>query len=510
MLALDQFHCFDRKTRKEHFYLNRLTPPIDDKSCFAKSPLEVAVEMQQYELLLHPVMKELIRMKWKKFANFSALKSITVNFALVIFWTVLMCTRPTDDTKTYASNRKYWGPIYEGTAATTLIINIVLEIVDFVKSLQKSKRYKKWRQKEICKEFQYCHDRWPDERAFLERELQVLKDHKPSYAKDYWNIFDWITYSLMGLNVCLHFIEYKYKNVYTKRLMTGVASAMMVCMWLRLLKYVRPFKALGLFVIMTGHVVGDALKILFLAAHIFIPYMASFWINFGLSEVDGYSMKDLELFYNIFQMTIVGDYSYDNIAANDKIMAQLLCTSYIFLSGIICLNLFIALMSNTFQRVYDNAKANALMQRAACIVNAESNMSESKHLQHRAWIYANCAPQSSYYNDSKINPDNNEFIKKTDLINEKLDKLNETIECNNPIACEQLLQQFQQQFLQGNKSKPQEELNQTNSLLTMVNELKEEYQKSTSEIRAEITELGVILKDLVKSNESCRNAILTK
>ena len=462
----------DRKTRKEQFYLNRLSPLIDDKSCFAKSPLEAIVETQQYELLLHPVMKALIKIKWKKFAKFNALTSVMVNFALVIFWTALMCTRPIDKKKMYADSRKYWGSILEGIAATTLIINVILEILDFFKSLRRIKCYKKWREKEIRKDLKFCHDYWPEERIYLKREIRGLKCHSPSYMKDYWNIFDWITYSLMGLNVFSHLLEFKITNTYTMSATLGVTSAMMVCMWLRLLKYARPFKALGVFVVMTGYVVSDALKILFLAAHIFIPYMAAFWINFGMSDVDGYSVGKLQLFYNLFQMAIVGDYSFDNIANHDRVMAEILCTSYIFLAGIVCLNLFIAMMSNTFQRVYDNAKANALMQRAVCIVNKENSMSQNQRLKQCEWISENCAPQSCYYNEAKINHYENELMKMTHEISMKLDEMNKTIESK-------IQSQFQH-AKQDHKCNVLSEAIEANAHLAMIDKLKYECPSSTT------------------------------
>ena len=46
-------------------------------------------------------------------------------------------------------------------------------------------------------------------------------------------------------------------------------------------------------------------------------------------------------------------------------MTSLLVTTYLLFTAVIGLNLFIALLSDTFQRVYDNAQANAEMQQVA-------------------------------------------------------------------------------------------------------------------------------------------------
>ncbi|XP_065646912.1 transient receptor potential cation channel subfamily A member 1 [Hydra vulgaris] len=435
LLALDQFHSIDRKSRTEHFNLNCLTLPINETSCFAKSPLEITVEMKQYEILLHPAMNELIKVKWAKFGKFSALKSIASNFALVILWTILMCTMPHKKSSMYTGKREYWGPIVELIAVNTLGINIVLEVKDFYKSLTRFKKYKKWRQKEIRKDLKYCHKKWPEERTYLKQEIRELKNSKLSYMKDYWNIFDWVTYFLMAFSISLHLIEMARQNKYSLTTKKYSASALMVCMWLRLLKFARPFKLLGVFVVMLGYIVNDALTILYLAMHIFIPYTALFYINFGMYNITDYSVGRLQLFYNIFQMALMGSYSYDEIANQDTVLAEILTATFIFFAVVIILNILIAMMSNTFQRVYDNAKANALMLRAAFIINEEINMSRSQLIQHYEWINAKCSPQTVYYNESKVYSrenklfsQENDFIKTTNEINKKIDKMINTIE----------------------------------------------------------------------------------
>ena len=44
-------------------------------------------------------------------------------------------------------------------------------------------------------------------------------------------------------------------------------------------------------------------------------------------------------------------------------MTFILVITFLLIAGVVGLNLFIALLSDTFQRVYDNAQANALLQK---------------------------------------------------------------------------------------------------------------------------------------------------
>ena len=63
------------------------------------------------------------------------------------------------------------------------------------------------------------------------------------------------------------------------------------------------------------------------------------------------------------------------------------------MSAVVCLNLYIALMSDTFARVYENAKANAIMQQAMQILNIERTLSKKKLQKVKKFIAIECAPQ---------------------------------------------------------------------------------------------------------------------
>ena len=65
------------------------------------------------------------------------------------------------------------------------------------------------------------------------------------------------------------------------------------------------------------------------------------------------------------------------------------------MSAVVCLNLYIALMSDTFARVYENAKANAIMQQAMQILNIERTLSKKKLMKVKKFIAKECAPQVS-------------------------------------------------------------------------------------------------------------------
>ena len=163
---------------------------------------------------------------------------------------------------------------------------------------------------------------------------------------------------------------------------------------------------LGPFITMIGHIIDDTLKFCFLYLEIFIPYVCAFWILFGgelnakIMKSKGQSSsgwKDLnDLMYSVWLITVVGDFPWEPIAVVDRIMAQLFVGTFIALSGLVMINLFIALMSDTFQRVYDNAKANAVMQQTSTILSLEDGLSRRKRDRFRCYIHNKCSPEVSY------------------------------------------------------------------------------------------------------------------
>jgi len=70
-----------------------------------------------------------------------------------------------------------------------------------------------------------------------------------------------------------------------------------------------------------------------------------------------------ELLFMLYRLMLVDEWPYDDMMNTNKAMTYILVGSYLMVVAILLLNLFIALLSDTFQRIYDNAVSNASMQR---------------------------------------------------------------------------------------------------------------------------------------------------
>jgi hypothetical protein len=160
-------------------------------------------------------------------------------------------------------------------------------------------------------------------------------------------------------------------------------------------KYARSFEGAGPFIVIFGSVIGDIIKWGFFNFVIFIPFACAFWMTFGnfsTAPVEGYREVG-PLLYNIFSMMVGNEHDFGRLERTKPFMARLLCGSFIAVAAIITLNLLIALLTNTFERLYENAIANAVMQRARGILLLEKSLWRGQETKYYDFIKKNASPE---------------------------------------------------------------------------------------------------------------------
>ncbi|XP_068457933.1 polycystin-2-like protein 1 [Clinocottus analis] len=156
---------------------------------------------------------------------------------------------------------------------------------------------------------------------------------------------------------------------------------------------------MGPFIVMLGNIIGDVMRFLFLYAEIFVPYACSFWIMFGGSSSVPSMQSVSGLLFSLYRITLVDEYEYAAMATVDPVMAPLLCGTFLAASSILCVNLLVALLTDTFQRVHDNSQANAVMQQASVILQVEESMPLLRRFYDNQYISNHCAPLTDAHNN---------------------------------------------------------------------------------------------------------------
>eukprot|EP00794_Sanderia_malayensis_P014412 gene14412-15918_t len=410
--ALEQFHSTDRALRKKYYYLNYLekmsaTDDGENSEGSAKTALQVCVQYAELELIMHPAIRRLLDVKWDLFGKWSSIWFVLVNMIYTIIWTVLGLLLPRDGNYYKPLSKYWWRLVLECIGCIMTVYFILTQVLDARNVEKRENVYKEWRAKQVERDLENCHPRWPEERRYLEGELErIRRNTRGTYFRNAWNIFDWVTHVAVLMVVITRVIAVLWNNDASDQFHPKVFAFTLILIWLRLMKACRAFKALGPFITLLGHVVEDTLKFAFLYFEFFIPYCCAFWIIFGgsknaaIMEADGKSADGWENFndlvYSVFEITLVGNYPWESLMAVDRLMAQFLVGTYLAMSAVVCLNLYIALMSDTFARVYENARANAVMQQAMQILNIERTLSKKKRQSFKKFIATECAPQEVY------------------------------------------------------------------------------------------------------------------
>ena len=264
-----------------------------------------------------------------------------------------------------------------------------------MKTRHELKSWREWRAAELERDLAYCHPRWPQEAQYLRAEIKAVRNLSLISGSDWWIYFDWASLVLILATIASHVTFFHYSNDTSKEVHHYILIPLLLILWFRIFKYARPFEGAGPFVVIFGHVLGDIVKWAFLNSIIVIPFTCAFWITFGaisLKPVAGYNSVG-PLLYNIFSMMVVNDHSYEALEEANPVMARLLCGAFIGIAAIVTLNLLIALLSNTFERLYENAVANAVMQRARTILLLQKSLRKKQKRKYYDYIKNNGSPE---------------------------------------------------------------------------------------------------------------------
>ena len=346
---------------------------------------------------MHPIFQRLIEVKWG-FFGMRAWLGIFLNVLLSVAYTVLGITHPRNVSDYYYPfSKNGWRIPLEALVVILTFNEIRKEVKEFYQSRRENKKFISWRKKEIKRDLEYCHPRWTQEKTYIKQHVRQVKERKRFYFQDRWNYFDWVTYVMLIIVIILHIVNVVVENNRYNDIFIRILACSIILVWVRLLKFARPFPSQGPFVVILDNILGDTIRWGFVIGMFYIPYAVAFWMLFGGRSdhpVKGYDTV-YRLVYTIIRFPLVDNYGFDRLDKVAPIMARVLCGSFLIIAAIILMNLYIALLSNTFQRVYDNARATAAMQRARLLQDLESDASDKTVRRYREHIRGRCSPEGS-------------------------------------------------------------------------------------------------------------------
>ncbi|XP_063968058.1 transient receptor potential cation channel subfamily A member 1-like isoform X2 [Lytechinus pictus] len=469
--GLNQLYRCDRANRKQYYDLHLLEPlPLDSGiEVPARTVLQSIVLYNQLELIMHPVCRQLIEVKWQKFGRTGAFKQLAFNLLFILMWTVLACSLKNPFEYTFPQD--IWRLVLEICGGLLTIYQIVLELNEYSDSKKKFIAWRNWRITEIEKDFKFCHPQWPQERQYLDQEVSDIKEQAPSYFSDKWNLFDWLIYISLLIVTLLHVVDIFVSASGLSTATQNIFAIVIIFVWLRLMKSVRAFVRFGPFIVMLGLIASDFGTFLYLYGNFYVPYACAFWMTYGGNNGTIPSMMTVDqLMYSLFRITLVDEYDYEGMRQENVWMTYILLVSFLMISAILCINVLIAMLSNTFQRVYDNATAIAIMQQTKIILSIEDSLGKKKKRKYFDYIRAFCSPQSLYYDDDMTSEGGDDLKKMTFQIKDSLQELDEYIREEQHHAHNGNISSLRSE-MEEMKQSHEKELKKVNSDLKVVQEL---------------------------------------
>ncbi|XP_066553163.1 transient receptor potential cation channel subfamily V member 5 isoform X2 [Amia ocellicauda] len=506
--ALDQFHVQDRMTRQQFYYLNLLEPRKWDmqtqkcKKIEALSPLELIVKQWNLDLITHPVILKLIKVKWNLYGRLGAWILLLLNFLFIVSWTIFAISvsviRPEESP--YIFPQDWWRVLVVVVALLLTVTEVSRELAEMWRSQGKQRRWQAWWERRISDDKHCSHPMWPEERKYLEEQLKAILRIRSGYFQDPWNVFDWLVFLLLMVMFGIHLADIFIQDVTLRVTSLRLFAVSIIFLWLRLMKHVRAFRVFGPFIVMLGSILGDVSRFLFLYAEFFIPYACAFWIIFGGTAAVPSMQTVLGMLYSLYRLTLSDGYEFDEMDSVDPVMARLLCGTFLALSTVLCLNLLIALLSDTFQRVHDQASANAVMQQAAIILQVEDAIPCFRWLYDPEHVHKHCAPLKEFYDDdTPSDKDDDAGMRKVAVdIKETLDNFLESNK-NAAIPASENKDTVDVSESAGTTMGAIQEQSECLRAMKDLQTSQSKHNKALKSLKKEVQELRVLLQHLTKS-----------
>ncbi|KAL5253746.1 hypothetical protein ACHWQZ_G013497 [Mnemiopsis leidyi] len=444
--ALDTCVEKDLRNRKQYFSLQFLEPTTLCNDNCAKTTFTVLEETvragsENLQIVKHPMIQKMIEVKWRQFGKRGYIKELAAYIIVLINWSLLCLFNPIR-LKEDQDNKDPGIQRVEIANEILTVLFFLYQVFDEGREMRtNTRRHENFvlqRMKQLEMEFKYLELLSEEEKEYLHNEQIAVKSSKSVYKNDAWNTFDWFSIALMGVTMVVHLtIKYGFPAYFVQR---GILlSITLVIVWLKMFKYCRVLKTLGPFCVIIASLPKDFYKIALVYIILYVPMVCTFFHFFCAPYDETYSNEDdfdptlygtvPQTCFTVFVYTLVGDYGYETLKIITQHrnqyfpFTQILIAYWILVSAVLLLNIFIALMSDTFARVYENAQIVSQFERAAMIVSIENKLPSYWRKHHLIDISYNYAPACAFFDDDDVPEGDCSFEDEVKMANDTLKSL---------------------------------------------------------------------------------------
>ena len=120
--------------------------PKKKPKTYAKTPLEVVIQYNQLDLIMHPVFQRLLFVKWQLFGKKGSLKLVLLNLCYTLIWTILGILNPREGENFYEPLTKNWWRVIMELIGVSLTLYFLISEIMLLKGVENShNRWRQWR-----------------------------------------------------------------------------------------------------------------------------------------------------------------------------------------------------------------------------------------------------------------------------------------------------------------------------------------------------------------------------
>eukprot|EP00039_Didymoeca_costata_P030144 m.28059 g.28059 ORF g.28059 m.28059 type:complete len:1197 (-) comp7969_c0_seq1:1265-4855(-) len=391
--ALDQFMSIDRSSRQEYFYLMEIErlEPSDSKSQFAKlltpeinhlhplprTLLQDIVHQDRKNLVIHPVVQQMIAIRWDLFGFYYHLWEIVKYCVFLGLWLAAALMGRINGSGNAVDRNDYTTErvVVESLASAMLIYYVVQEVMEY-RLAEKSDRYHMAIEAAMLRDPKIgersVSNLTPTDFQNLYRGFFKRSNEQGSYFADLSNWVDITFLVCLPASEIIQIVSAEIKQrqgsvpEWPSIVSSWFLSVGLLAAFMNLMKFTRAFNMFGTFLATMGRIGADTIRFSVLFITVLIPFAAIFGLFFG-GDLEGYETFGWCLFV-VFKLAMVDQ---DSPVGST---GAVLYVVWVFLSAVIFLNLFIAMMSASFQEIYDTSKKVAAMEKALVVAKLEEKL----------------------------------------------------------------------------------------------------------------------------------------
>jgi len=392
--------------------------------------METIVDFNRLDLATHPVVRSLVQIKWNAFAKQYCYFQAFMYILLLLCFTISALLSDLTHRHRYDTTSDKARIAFEIATLCLLGYHIWEEYSEF----RIGKKILEFRIKKVEDVLAILT---PDQHSYklrtYERDQMMKTTGFQLYISQRSNRLDCIAYFLISVTVLLRIAnvaahsshKYHVDGYSVDSLMradSGFLAFTMIGLWLKLFKYGQLSTYLGPFVVMMSRMINDTFLFLSLWIIVLIAFGCGFMVVFKATPGDDDFGNFFTSLLSVY-LASFGNFDYQTLKDYDDVLAPLLFIPFGFMSVILFLNIFIAMLNNTFTRIYSRSKDIAEMGLADLCLQIERRLSEIDLQKHRQAVW-NMTPHVDYLvklDDSDLT-ENLELNELKDEMTQKLEK----------------------------------------------------------------------------------------